>query len=183
MRLTTTTAVLLLAVGLALLVPGGVLGIPGATGQTPTDTGPPSVSLTTPAEAPPGVVTETTRHGDGAIVETTLDLTMLDGLAGAMQPRQVAVVTNVDEHNRDTTVWINPETLAADGIELIDPDTGASLRGQGNAVKLSAGEAVTVSVDPDSIAATENTESVTVQFIVDQPAEPQHSTDETSGGE
>lgn len=173
MRLTTTT-LFTFAVGLALLVPGGVLGIPGATGQTPVDSGPPSVSLTTPAEAPSNLLADTTKHGDGAIVETTLDVDTLDGLAGALQPRQVAALTNVDEHNRETTVWINAETLAADGIQLINHETGNSLRGPANAVRLGAGETLVVSVDPDSVSvSTADSVATTVQFVVEPHDEAQ----------
>ena len=139
MRFTTIIGLSTVIAGV-LLLPGLVLGVPGADPADTTDTAAPSVTIDA-ADAPGGAaLTQTTSASPHGTV--TIDTATLRDVHAAGSTARVFTVTNTD--TQAAAVWIETET---DSLTMAGVENGETLDTAATAATLEPGETVGDALD------------------------------------
>lgn len=151
MRFTTIIGLSTVIAGV-LLLPGLVLGVPGADPADTTETAAPSVTINA-ADTPGGAaLTQTTSASPHGTV--TVDTATLSDVRAAGSTARVFTVTNTD--TQAAAVWIGTET---DGLSVVGVENGETLDTAATAATLEPGETVVIGATPTDEAAGANATS------------------------
>ena len=176
MRFTTIIGLSTVIAGV-LLLPGLVLGVPGADPADTTDTAAPSVTINA-ADAPGGAaLTQTTSASSHGTV--TVDTVTLRDVHAAGSTARVFTVTNTD--TQAAAVWIETET---DSLTMVGIENGETLDTEATAATLDPGETVVIGATPTPKAAGAGADgsASTAPTTVTLDVRVNHATDQQAGG-